>query len=478
MDARLVGLLCASDQEAIAYCQMELADMGYYVTSDGTNFVFGVPNTDLIAPVLLLAHIDTCRDTDNVLPAIYMDTVYNENGKECGCLGADDRAGVHICLEIASRMPNKPYVLFTTGEEVGHVGMAAFLNADHPERATHEESFYTGKKLVEPYLDDIYAVLQYDRHGYNSVVAYGQSRLEYQLIAKAEVLGYRFEQGTTSDSRNFTEHTNIAHLNLSAGFVHQHSPDELLLIPAIDFAIRNGVHLCQMIDRPYRVAKVPERHWSGRYKYPPHISDLDNTTPDNDDKKKPWNQRPIDVIRPTCDICDKHRPVTYMPEMQANVCKKCLKRIYKKHEFDYAAISVDVHRKELEVDRMLSRKGNLPFTPTCPMAHDHEEVYPLENGVCFCDDCGTWFLNTTLGVYWWDEPHAKEAYFRFHADQVTIYPVRVADDACPLDNCMICGELTHDESLSYYDNKETGEYELIVCDKCNLVDPAPRNRRK
>lgn len=469
MDAKLIGILCASDQEAIAYCQMELAEMDYYVVSDGTNFVFGVPNTDLITPVLLLAHIDTCRKSDAVIPAVYMDTVYNNNGKACGCLGADDRAGVHIVLEIAAEMHNKPYVLFTTGEETGHTGMAKFLEAMHPERSTHQEDFYTGKKLFEPYIDDIYACLQYDRHGYNSVVAYGSSRLEYGLIAKAEVLGYRFEIGSTSDSRVLSESTNIAHLNLSAGFVHQHSPDELLLLPAIDFAIRNGVHLAQMIDRPYRVAKEPERVFTTRYqyKYPPHISDTDD---------KPWNEKAIDVMRPTCDICDKHRPVTYMPEMQANVCKKCLQRVYKKHGFHYASVSVDTHRKELECLRQESHKANMPFTPTCPMAHDHDQIYPCEDGVCFCDDCGTWFLNTTLGVYWWDDPHAREAYFRFHADQVTIYPVNVSDDACPLDNCMICGDLMHDESLSYYDNKETGEYELIVCDKCNVIDP-PRYRK-
>ena len=468
MNAKLIGILCASENEVIAYTQMELAEMGYYVVSDGENFVFGIPETDMVTPIMLLSHLDTCRVKDNVIPAVYMDTVYNENANECGCLGADDRAGVYVTLEIAAKLVNKPYILFTTGEETGYAGMLAFLTALHPERATHEESFWKGKKLLEPYTDDIYACLQYDRQGFNSVVAYGSSRLEYELIAKAEVLGYSFDYGSTSDSRILSESTNIAHLNLSAGFVRQHTPDELLLLPALDFAITNGVYLAQMIDRPYRVVTLPKREYPYRYQY---------TYPPNKDieEDKPWNKRPIDVMRPTCDICDKHRKVTYMPEMQANVCKKCLQRIYTKDGDTYATISIETRRRELDMERQESRKANMVFTPTCPMSGDHECVYPLQDGVCFCDDCGTWFLNTTLGTYWWDEPTANSAYFRFHADPVTIYPVSISDEACPLDNCMICGELMHDVSLSYYDNKETGEYEFIVCDKCNLIDP-PRRR--
>lgn len=463
MDAKLIGLLTSSDDEALAAVTMELYEMGYEVITDNANYVFGIPGTDSITPIMFMAHIDTCcKPGYPIIPGVFFDTLYNVNGAKCGCLGADDRAGVYICLEIAGRLESKPYILFTTGEEIGHVGVKAFLGAQHPERTSVPEEFYSGKTIIEPYLEDIYAILQYDRQGFNSVVAYGAARLQYDLINKAVLLGYYHDSGTTSDSRNITEMHGVAHLNLSAGFLHQHTKEELLLLPALDFAINNGIILAQMIDIPYRVSK-PDLFsgWPimGYSKYPPRAED------------KPL---PDDTgLVPECDVCGKQRTVYYLEHADALVCKKCIRRAGGEDKITYNNLSE--HKDKLASQRLLSKQNNLPFIPSCPIDKSHQDIYPLAHNIMFCDECGTYFWQIPEGVYWWKCVDSTTATFEYYDKNLGQIDVSSTEDMCPLDNCEMCGKLLPDKYLSYYTNQETHETTLVVCDECNAIDP-PRKR--
>jgi hypothetical protein len=466
MDAKLIGLLTASDNEAIAAVTMELYNAGYHVITDNVNYVFGVPGTDTVTPVMLMAHIDTVRKPEGVvLPGVYFDTLYNVNASECGCLGADDRAGVYICLEIISKLDAKPYVLFTTGEEIGGVGVKAFLSSQHPERNDVPEEFWSGKTILEPYLDDIYAVLQYDRQGFNSVVAYGSARLQTELIDKAIVLGYCLDWGTTSDSRNITETHGVAHLNLSAGFIHQHGFNEMLLLPALDFAINNGIVLAESIDKPYRLAK--EQVFSAWPK-----SSFGYYPPKEEDKPLPDDLG----ITPTCDICGKHRTVEYIDHADALVCKKCIRRA---GGTDKITINtMDDLVVDLELKRRISRQGNLPFVSSCPVCGNNKEVYPMKDGVFYCATCDMHFYNSTPpeGAYTWVLEDSTQATFKYFDRDKGEVCVSSSEEMCPLDNCEMCGKLWPSKALSYYTNQETHEVELVVCDDCNAIDP-PRKRQ-
>ena len=466
MDAKLIGLLTASDDEAIAFVTMELYEMGYEIITDNTNYVFGIPGDDNITPVMLMAHLDTRRTPgQQVIPSVFFDTLYNETGEECGCLGADDRAGAYIVLEIAGRLANKPYVLFTTGEETGHTGAAIFLKTAHPERVTVSEEFYAGKTIIEPYIPDIYAILQYDRQGFNSVVTYGSASKQHELIDKALTLGYTHDYGTTSDSRNITETYGIAHLNLSAGFLHQHTPQEMLLLPALDFATNNGVVLAQMIDKPYRVEKEHVfSGWppAGQYKtYPPRM----------EDKPEPEDYG----TTPQCDICGKHRTVYYIKHAHAVVCKKCIRRAG--GEDKITVETIDSIKYDLYWQRERSKMNNLPFVPSCPNGMDHKDISREDDGVMWCDDCGTYFWQDTEGAFSWELKDSTTATYRFYAAPEVTYEVSAFEEQCPLNNCQICGRLMPDKRLSYYTDITTNEVGLVVCDKCNAIDPPSRRYR-
>ena len=80
-------------------------------------------------PVLLCAHTDTVRPTPGMEPVIRDGAVHTDGSS---VLGADDKAAVAAIVEAveaiaASGAPHPPVeVLFTVGEDVGHIGSKAF----------------------------------------------------------------------------------------------------------------------------------------------------------------------------------------------------------------------------------------------------------------------------------------------------------------------------------------------------------------
>ena len=80
-------------------------------------------------PILLCAHTDTVRPTTGMEPVI-RDGAVHSNGSSV--LGADDKAAVAAIVEAleATASEGTPYppveVLFTVGEDVGHIGSKAF----------------------------------------------------------------------------------------------------------------------------------------------------------------------------------------------------------------------------------------------------------------------------------------------------------------------------------------------------------------
>ena len=80
-------------------------------------------------PIILNAHMDTVRPTPVMTPVVKDDGVYSDGSS---VLGADDKAGLAAIMEAVrayheSGLPHGPVeLLFTTGEDVGHIGSKAF----------------------------------------------------------------------------------------------------------------------------------------------------------------------------------------------------------------------------------------------------------------------------------------------------------------------------------------------------------------
>lgn len=157
-------------------------------------------------PVALVAHMDT------VFPTPATQVFYD---KEQGViwspqgLGADDRAGIFAILKILQAR-FRPTVIFTTDEEIGCIG-ASNLALTMPKPPT-----------------DLKYIIQLDRRGTNDCVFYDCDNQEF--IKYIEAFGFIENIGSFSDISMICPEWKIAGVNLSIGYVGEHSISELLYV--------------------------------------------------------------------------------------------------------------------------------------------------------------------------------------------------------------------------------------------------------
>lgn len=126
-----------SEGEVARHVKAELAALGLDVTEDATAGETGAGSGNLVAriagppgapTVMLCAHMDTVPVADRI-EAVLEDGWYRNRHE--AILGADDKAGVAVLLEVARAIagggaPAACELVFTTGEEVGLRGARAF----------------------------------------------------------------------------------------------------------------------------------------------------------------------------------------------------------------------------------------------------------------------------------------------------------------------------------------------------------------
>lgn len=153
-------------------------------------------------PIALVAHMDTVFTS---LPTnIYYDKEKHVMWSPEG-LGADDRAGIYAILQIL-KAGYKPTVIFTTDEEIGAVG-AGNLVADVPNFPTN-----------------LSYVIQLDRRGINDCVYYDCDNKEFKSYI--ENFGFEETLGSFSDISVICPAWKVAGVNLSVGYVDEHTPLE------------------------------------------------------------------------------------------------------------------------------------------------------------------------------------------------------------------------------------------------------------
>lgn len=122
------------------------------------------------------------------------------------CLGGDDRCGVYIALELMAR--DMPYAFgFFLDEEIGGRGSDAL--ADNIEL-----------------LDNVTALVGLDRRGSDQLALYGYDNQELNEIFYKQ--GYKEAMGTFTDASNIAGFTDLACINLSIGYDHEHTPAETI----------------------------------------------------------------------------------------------------------------------------------------------------------------------------------------------------------------------------------------------------------
>ena len=172
----LEGSALCSLQEEVDFRQIMLIDEDYYNINASTNFVEKV-------------YLKDDKDTTKVL-------------------GADDRAGVAIMLEMLMECNTNYIYGFFWDEESGGKG-SDFL-------AKYTDCLDTL---------EISSFISLDRKGTNEVATYGYDNED--LIALFTNRGYIEQQGSFTDCVNLAEATGIACVNLSVGYFNEHTSHEL-----------------------------------------------------------------------------------------------------------------------------------------------------------------------------------------------------------------------------------------------------------
>lgn len=153
-------------------------------------------------PVLLVAHLDTVFDAppDSLCYDKDRNIIFGKNGG----IGGDDRCGVYAILEILKRY--RPHVLFTCGEEIGGIGAGdATFELDRP---------------------NVKYMIELDRQGNNDCVFYNCGN--EQFIQYIESFGFVTDFGTFSDISILGPDWDIAAVNLSCGYYHEHTEKEYI----------------------------------------------------------------------------------------------------------------------------------------------------------------------------------------------------------------------------------------------------------
>ncbi|MDQ0337421.1 hypothetical protein J2S00_000191 [Caldalkalibacillus uzonensis] len=168
--------------------------------------------------VLISAHMDIYEDIKPGRTII-------ENGTQLfsseGILGADDRAGIAVILEVLSRIQRTNFagtfkIAFTVKEETGCIG----------------------SKQIDPhFIEDADAAIVADRRGTRDIViSYGgmipfcpqsYGHLFEQADALCGMYDWRMTAGGLSDAKVFAE-KGIPSVNLSVGYMNEHSKEETL----------------------------------------------------------------------------------------------------------------------------------------------------------------------------------------------------------------------------------------------------------
>ena len=156
-------------------------------------------------PICLIAHMDT------VFRFAPDDFFYDSQRKVLwapGGAGFDDRVGIYMILNLIEK-GYRPSVIFTDEEEVGGIGARALINAfpDCPFR-------------------DCRALIQLDRANKNDAVYYNCYNTAFENWVQK--FGFKFDWGTFSDISIIAPQWKIAAVNLSVGYVDEHTESERL----------------------------------------------------------------------------------------------------------------------------------------------------------------------------------------------------------------------------------------------------------
>jgi len=222
---------------------------------------------------LICVHLDTVSDKPPKLLE-RKENIVTAPGAHC--LGADDRAGVYIALQMMKLGTKTPFEYgFFMGEEKGAIGSSEY-------------------GLIYPEHTAFIGLDRCSRDGKQNTATYG-----YDNTDLINCFPYPESRGSVSDCSVLSSYTDMACVNVSVGFQNEHSAQESL---NLNLMIET-LNVMLNIDIP---DKTYETTWKPNYsKYDDYLNAYYE------------NLSPV-----CCDRCGQHNPLFHMDgEM---ICDECI----------------------------------------------------------------------------------------------------------------------------------------------------------
>lgn len=193
-------------------------------------------------PIVLVAHMDT------VFPAPPKEFYYDSKKEALWSpqgLGADDRAGVFAIMKIVQD-GYRPHVILTTDEERGGIGASILAKV-------YRKPPFEMKYMIE-----------LDRQGACDCVFYECANNAFEKYIND--FGYITAWGTFSDISVFGPEWKVAAVNLSIGYVREHSTSETLFVNAMYSTIDKVKKMLDKADEADAYEYIPDPY--GGYMWP------------------------------------------------------------------------------------------------------------------------------------------------------------------------------------------------------------------
>lgn len=156
-------------------------------------------------PVALVCHLDTVFKTPPQPNEVFFDREAGVIWSPKGC-GHDDRAGAYALVTLLER-GLRPHVICTQGEEIGGVGASALAEEKCPFK-------------------DLRYMIELDRRGRQDMVFYDCDNKEF--INYVGSFGFALAYGSFTDISFLMDAWGVAGVNLSCGYMSEHSDTEFL----------------------------------------------------------------------------------------------------------------------------------------------------------------------------------------------------------------------------------------------------------
>lgn len=229
MHLNLLKHLLGSNQRTLKQTLRNFLITKGYKVIEKNGFLYAEGNI----PVCLVAHLDTVFKTEpeNIYYDKEQQVLWSPQG-----LGADDRAGVYAILDIVHN-EYKPTILFCEDEEAGGIGAQKAI------------SFFKDAPT------ELKMIIELDRQGQKDCVFYDCDNEPF--VEYIEKFGFQMDYGSFSDISFIAPAWGVAAVNVSVGYVNEHTKCELLHIDWLEDTIAKIKNLLDKIDEAPSFAYIP-----------------------------------------------------------------------------------------------------------------------------------------------------------------------------------------------------------------------------